>query len=80
MRPGSEIPPAAGTAAMVEECERCCSVRCEGVCRGIDGGAKVRVYGNRFAVASLKFVVVDDAYARWRVGLQGFNKCGLSRL
>jgi len=66
MRPGSEIPPAAGTWAMAEECEGCCSVWYGCVYREGDGGAKVRVYGNRFAVASLKFVVVDDAYASWR--------------
>jgi len=34
----------------------------------------VRVYGIRFAVASLKFVVdVDDAYASWRVGPARFH-------
>jgi len=34
----------------------------------------VRVYEIRFAVASLKFVVVvDDAYASWRVGPARFH-------
>ncbi len=63
MRPGSEIPPAAGTVAMVKECWRLCSFRCEGVCGRSDSAAKARIYGNRFAAASLKFVVVVDAYA-----------------
>jgi hypothetical protein len=40
----------------------------------------VRVYGNRFAVASLKFVVVDDAYASWREWTSRVSTCGLSRL
>ena len=73
MRPGSEIPPAAGTVAMVKECWRLCRVRCECVCGGNDGAAKARVYGNRFAAASLKFVVVVDAYATWRKWPAGFH-------
>jgi hypothetical protein len=80
MRPGSEIPPAAGTWAMAEECEGCCRVWCGCVYREGDGGAKVRVYGNRFAVASLKFVVVDDAYASWREWTSRVSTCGLPRL
>jgi len=79
MRPGSEIPPAAGTVAMVKECWRLCRVRCECVCAGNDGAAKARVYGNRFAAASLKFVVVVDAYATWRKWPAGFHVWLVSR-